>query len=176
MPENVQPETMATWMRDVERRLRMTESRKFMPIVQAPQSGASSFVTRVSGVSALYATVYEFFPGPTLGDAISVRLAVETIGAAVDIRLASRKMPPFPTAGFITDEISVSVGTEAVIGFDWIPSSTITPGEGYFPAIAVQYRITSGVGDVDIYHPHAAYQAMADDVDAATDGNPRFVL
>jgi hypothetical protein len=39
MPENLQPETMSTWMRDVERRLRAVESRSVpvgMPLTYRP--------------------------------------------------------------------------------------------------------------------------------------------
>lgn len=168
MPDNLQPETMSTWMRDVERRLRAMETRNRLQTVQ--YGAVVEPNTLVTVTDAAYVGAWEFRMGQVIADAVSVRVVVTTqVGTTAQVRLREVQN------GWFTDPVTVPAATSEQCAFDWsIPNLDLylgTPG----PLVYVEARRTAGAGNVFVYLPQVVLQAASYDIGATSTGNPRLL-
>jgi hypothetical protein len=165
MPENVQPETMATWMRDVERRLRLAESGN-RGVIQ--QYGAIVEPNTYVTVGGAISQPWEFRIGRVIADAVSVRVVVSTgAGTTTEVRLRN------PDTGDVTDPATVGPAESKVCAFDWaVPDMLIALGQTG-PLIYVEVQRVSGANNTLVYVPQVALQGSSYDLEATADGNPR---
>lgn len=163
MPENLQPETMSTWMRDVERRLRAMESRSVpvgMPLVPYDLSEAVT-VTNTTAVTAQRVVV------PYAGrGALRVGMVVAATGSA-NITLQSLDVPSYPT----TSTWSFSGTATGLLTFNWDISDWVVIGAPL--TIRVQALVTNG-GDSMVVYPPLGFEADPALIGATSDGDPQF--
>ena len=162
MPSNLQPETFTTWMREVERRLRLCESGNRL-VVQ--QYGAivepNTFVETNDPTGE---RLWEFRIGQIIGDAVSVELYIEDVAGEVGgVRLT--------TATQACDELVLTAGYEGRVRFDWIVPGLTVGDRG--PIIYVEARRISGPGKVKVFVPQVVLHGQSFEFDATTDGNGR---
>jgi|688.fasta_scaffold1137836_2 hypothetical protein len=168
MPENLQPETMSTWMRDVERRLRGVELNPKFPIQQygavVPPNTLATFN------NAAWTPVWEFRLGYVFADAVSVRVVVTTTpGTTTEIRLRDN------TYSNTTSVVSIPPNTSEQCAFDWIVPNLFIFMRTTGPIIYVEARRTGGTDDTYVYIPQVALQAQSTVIGATSDGNARTV-
>lgn len=168
MPENLQPETMSTWMRDVERRLRAMETRNRLQNVQ--YGAVVEPNTLVTVTDAAFTGAWEFRMGQVITDAVSVRVIVSTqVGTTAEVRLREVQN------GWTTDAVTVPAASSEQCAFDWtIPNLDLYLG-GPAPLIYVEARRTAGAGNVFVYLPQVVLQAPSYDIGATSNGNPRTI-
>lgn len=163
MPENLQPETMSTWMRDVERRLRAMESRSVpvgMPLVPYDVSEAFT-VTNTTGGQAQRVVV------PYAGrGALRVGMAVNVTGSA-NITLQSLDVPSLPATSTWTFT-GTAVGR---LTFNWDISDWVVIGQDL--TIIVNAYVTNALDSVVIYPP-LGFEADPALIGATSDGDPQF--
>jgi hypothetical protein len=167
MPENVQPETMATWMRDVERRLRLAESGNRAVIQQYGALVPPNTLQILN--DAAWTPMWEFRMGRVIADAVSVQVVITTTaGTTAQVRLADA------ANGWTTDSVTVGPADSKLCAFDWIVPNLLEvylnqPG----PLIYVEARRTGGAGVTSVFLPQVALQGSSYDLDATANGNPR---
>lgn len=166
MPENLQPESMSTWMRDVERRLAAVERPSRLSTVQ--YTGVTQDNVYVTP-DATWSVMWEFNLSLVVADAVSVASVVQTQSDVVlELRLQANTSGT-PT----TDVLTFPVATQDVVRFDWLVPN-LTPGlSGIY--IQLQARQIAGGGIGGVYTPIVAMQVPSYEVDAEADGNPRII-
>ena len=164
MPENLQPETMSTWMRDVERRLRAVESRSVpvgMPLLPYFPSTANATVTQTSAVQA-----HEMRFPYIARTAVHVELLLNITGSGV-ITLQNLTAPGLPA----TSTFTFTGTANGKLTFNWDISEWVTIGENL--RIVVQALVVNP-GDEMVVGTPIGYEADPAFINATTDGNPVF--
>ena len=168
MAENLQPESMSTWMRDVERRLAAVERPTRLSTVQYTTSVEPN--TAVTTTSATFETVWEFALSQVVADAVSMQsIVVTAAGTSGEFRLRAN---PAGTALF-TDVATVGAADEKRVRFDWLVPDLVIGSRGIL--IQLQARRTAGAGSVFVYNPTIAMQAPSFEINADSDGNPQVL-
>jgi hypothetical protein len=161
MPENLQPETMSTWMRDVERRLRAVESRSVpvgMPLTYRPFLPPAE-VTGVGTAQTLYI--------PYAGrNAIRVVMFLDITGSG-RIALQNTDYPGAPATQTF-EFVGTATGT---LTFDWDISDWATMGE--IIEIRVQANVVNPGDEMLVYQP-IGFECDVALFNATDDGNPVF--
>lgn len=164
MPDNLQPETMSTWMRDVERRLRAMETRNRLTVQQFGAIVPPNTYAETNDPAG--ERLWEFRIGQVIADAVSVEFYVdEAAGETGGVRLA--------TTTHATDELVLPVGYEGLVRFDWIvPNMTV--GERS-KLIYIEGRRIAGGGQLRIFVPQVVLHGQAYEFDATSTGNGRTI-
>jgi hypothetical protein len=164
MPENLQPETMSTWMRDVERRLRAVESRSVpigMPLI--PRFGFTPQIITSS------TPTLEFLLGiPYTGRfGVHVGMLLNIEGSA-EITLTAQSEQPIETDSSTFLFTGTAVG---LLSFNWDLTGVAAIGD--FLSIAVYASVATGGHSVTVSPPWG-YEADPAFINATDDGNPVF--
>jgi len=168
MSENLQPESMQSWMRSVEKRLAAVERPARLSTVQYGSILQPN--TSVNVTSGTYTSVWEFNLGLVVADAVSVRAILSNEpGTTSQARLFAPNTAGTPT----TSDASVPAGASRVVVFDWlVPGVTL----GNFGVLMqLQVRRSGGSGNVVVFNPFVALQAPSYSINATADGNPRVL-
>lgn len=165
MPENLQPESMSSWMRDVERRLAAVERPSRLSIVD--YTTVSQPNVSVNVTSGTYAVVWEFSISSVVADSVSLAAVVITDpSTTANLRLVAN------TAGIpVTDVATVAANSQKIVRFDWLVPSMNIGSSGVL--IQLEARRASGVGNVAVFQPLVAMQIPAFIWNAEADGNPQ---
>jgi hypothetical protein len=164
MPENLQPETMSTWMRDVERRLRAVESRSVpigMPAIRTATE--TTTVTSTTPVTSHTLAI------PLLGrNALHVETNLYITGSA-EVFLEFAQPPDFvPEATSVFTFTGTTINT---LKFNWDVSDFATIGEIAF--IPVRVSVTNPGDEVIVTQP-IGFECDVALFNATDDGNPVF--
>ena len=162
MPENLQPETMSTWMRDVERRLRAVESRS-VPVGTPLQIFFDS--ETVTSTSPTLAFVLGIPYTGRFGVHVTMGL---TIAGSAEITLTAQPTQPTETDSSTFSFTGTATGS---LSFNWDLTGVAAIGD--FLNIAVYASVTTG-GDSVVVFPPWGYEADPAFINATTDGNPVF--
>ena len=169
MPENLQPESMSTWMRDVERRLAQVERPSRLSTVQYTTPVEPN--TSVAVTSATFVTVWEFALSRVVADAIQMQSVVVTdAGTSGEFRL---KVNPVGATFNYTDLASMGAGIQRRVRFSWLVPDLVLGSSGIL--IQFQARRTAGAGNVVVFNPTMALQAPSYEIDAEVGGNPEVL-
>jgi hypothetical protein len=164
MPENLQPETMSTWMRDVERRLRAVESRSVpvgMPVVPRVNATAAT-VTSTTPVTVHTPVI------ALLGrNALHLEMNLDITGSA-EVFLQFVQAPGILEA---TSLFTFTGTTISRLTFDWDVSDFATIGEIAF--IPVRVSVTNPGDQVIVTQP-IGFECDVALFNATDDGNPVF--
>lgn len=167
MPENLQPESMSTWMRDVDKRLAAVERPSRLSTVQ--YTNVTEPNQQVAVTSATFVVAWEFNLSQVVADAVSVAAIVDTsLGATAELRVRASTFG-IPN----TDPVTLNTGLQEAIRFDWIVPEAFPGQTGVF--IQLQARRTAGAGNVIVFKPYIAMQVPSYEVDATDDGNGRIL-
>jgi hypothetical protein len=164
MPENLQPETMSTWMRDVERRLRAVESRS-VP-VGMPAIRSFGFETKI--ITSSTPTLAFVLGIPYTGRfGVHVAMALNIAGSA-EITLTAQPEQPMETD---SSTFSFTGTADGTLSFNWDLTGVTAIGD--FLNIAVYASVATGGHSVVVFPP-SGYEADPAFINATTDGNPVF--
>jgi len=165
MPDNLQPETLTTWMRDVERRLRAVESAPKLLTAQyggiRKQSDAAVAVT-----SSTFVVTWEVGISQIVNDSLYVELTVVTgSGTTGEVRLkaASISGPP------VTSVASIPAGVQRFVKFAWLVPDLPIGDNGLL--FQVEARRTGGSGNVSVFYPDSFMAVSGFQFDADNNGN-----
>jgi hypothetical protein len=162
MPENLQPETMSTWMRDVERRLRAVESRSVpvgMPVVPRVNATAAT-VTSTTPVTAHTPVI------ALLGrNALHLEMNLDITGSA-EVFLQESSGSVETTSTFVF--LGTAIGT---LTFDW--DLTDVASIGVTTLISVRVSVTNPGDQVIVTQP-IGFECDVALFNATDDGNPVF--
>jgi hypothetical protein len=162
MPENLQPETMSTWMRDVERRLRAVESRS-VP-VGMPLDRFFDTQTITSSTPTLAFSLGISYTGRS---GVHVTMGLIIAGSA-EITLTAQPGQPTETD---SSTFSFTGTANGFLSFNWDLTGVAAIGD--FLNIAVYASVATG-GDSVSVRPPWGYEADPAFINATTDGNPVF--
>lgn len=166
MPSNVQPETFTTWMREVERRLRLCESGNRLVVEQYVAITPPNTFQETNDATG--EIMWQFRIGQVIGDAISVTLYVEDApGEVAGIRLL--------VGTSACDELVLSAGYTGAIRFDWIVPGLDALIGSRGVQILVEARRVSGGGKVKVYAPFTILHGPSYEFGATTGGNGRTI-
>lgn len=165
MPENLQPENLSTWMRDMERRLAAVERPARQSIVEyVGVYRPGDFVNVTSGT---FANEWVFTLSQVVADSVAVGVTVFNPAATTSqVRLRAANVSGSPT----TDTVSTTAGVFTYVRFDWLVPDLSLGSTGV--EIAVQIRRASGTGTVQIYRPFVAMALPGYAWNASPTGNP----
>jgi len=168
MAENLQPESMSTWMRGIEKRLVAVERPSRLSTVQYTSIVAPNTFTQATNTA--YTVMWEFNLSLVVADAVSVAAVVNTNpGATLNLRLKAN------TSGTPTTAVlAFPANTQDVVRFDWLVPNLDIGLTGVYIQLEAQHT-NGGVGNAGVYVPIIAMQVPSYEVDAAADGNPRIV-
>jgi hypothetical protein len=165
MAENLQPETLTTWMRDVERRLRAVESAPKLLTAQygsvRKQSDAFVAVT-----SATFVITWEVGVSQIVNDSFLVQTTVVAdAGTTGEVRLYAPSVSGTP----VTAVASIPAGVQRFVRFAWlVPDMIVGTNTALFQ---VQARRTAGAGAVNVFYPDAFMAVSGFEFDADNNGN-----
>lgn len=171
MAENLQPESMSTWMKGVERRLAALERPKASgsAALQIPMIDDPFNIKTIS--SSSFATAWQITIPVPVGDAISVQFDCNVLGTTP---AAAVKLVTFNDE---TDELALNSGPQTV-QFDWSPPDL----EDYLQVggdspfyVYVTAKYTAGGSGVQVIRPARVIHGSSVDFDAAADGNGRII-
>jgi hypothetical protein len=171
MSENLQPESMQSWMRSVEKRLAAVERPTRLSTVQygLVEPAAEAF-NQQGTTSASFVTLYRIPLSLIIADSVSVRTrAILFSGATGQVRLRAPNVSGTPT----TSALSLPAGTNAFCQFDWTVAGLNLGDTGI--VIEIQGRKTGGSFDLVVESPVVAMQTPAFSVNATATGNPRIL-
>jgi len=164
VPENLQPESMTTWMRDVERRLRAVESAPKL-LTQQYGSVRKQSDAAVNVTSSTFIPVWEIGLSEVVNDALFAQIvAVTSVGTVGEIRLKN-----FIGITPVTDAATIPSGLQRTAQFAWLPPLLNIGDTGRL--IQVEARRVSGAGSMDVYYPDSFMQLSGFSVDANATGN-----
>ncbi len=165
MPENLQPESLTTWMRDVERRLRAVESAPKLLTTQygALRKQSDAFVAVTSGT---FVVTWEVGVSQIVNDSFLVQATVVTdAGTTGEVRLSA----PSITGDPVTSVGSFPAGVQRFVRFAWlVPDMIVGTGNALFQ---VEARRTGGAGAVNVFYPDSFMQISGFQFDADANGN-----
>lgn len=165
MPDNLQPETLTTWMRDVERRLRAVESAPKLLTAQygSVRKQSDAFVAVTSGS---FVIPWEVGVSQIVNDSFLVEMTVVTAaGTTGEVRLFAPSVSGTP----VTAVASVPAGVQRFLKFAWLVPDMVLGQNGLL--FQVQARRTAGAGAVNVYYPDAFMAVSGFQFDADTTGN-----
>lgn len=164
MADNLQPETLTTWMRDMERRLRAVESAPKLLTAQygaiRKQSEAAVFVT-----SSTFVQTWEVGVSQIVNDSFLVKFTVVTpAGTTGEVRLRAASGP-----GGTTAVATIPAGVQRFVKFAWlVPGLVLGPtGQLY----QIEARRTGGSGAMNVFYPDAFMAVSGFQFDADNAGN-----
>jgi hypothetical protein len=167
MPDNLQPETMKSWMRSVNNRLARVERPSRMTTVQYTGVAAPTLGTDVT--SGTFVNVWNFSLSQVVADAVRVGVTVTTpASTTAEVRLNAPGLTGLPS----TSVAAIGANLVRFITFDWTPPGLALGQEGIL--IQVQARRVSGSGNVLVARPRIAMQLPSYEYDAVDDGNPQI--
>ena len=165
MPENLQPETMSTWMRDVERRLRGVESRSVPVGMPAIRRNATDAITVTSTTAVTPHTLAIALLGR---NALHLEMNLYITGSA-EVFLEFAQAPDFiPEATSVFAFTGTTINT---LKFNWDVSDFATIGEIAF--IPVRVSVTNPGDEVIVTQP-IGFECDVALFNATDDGNPVF--
>lgn len=169
MAENLQPESMSTWMRSVEQRLSALERPKAVgnAALQIPQVADPAQVILVNG--ATFQTCWEIAIPVVIGDAVSIQFDIDLQGTAptAEVRLTD--------IASNTDVVALSGSAGYTVRFDWaVPNMEVYSGVDAYRIYVMARYITGGIG-MSVYRPARVIHGTSVDFDAEADGNGRIV-
>lgn len=168
MPDNLQPETMKSWMRSVNNRLTRVERPSRLPTVQ--YTGVSLAAQTVNVTSGTFVFTWNFSLSLVVADAVQVGFTVTTpASTTAEVRLNTPALPGSPT----TNVAAIGANLVRFVTFDWTPPGLELGQRGIL--IGIQARRVSGAGTVVVSQPRVAMQLPSFEYDAVADGNPQIV-
>jgi hypothetical protein len=164
MPENLQPETMSTWMRDVERRLRGVESRSVPVGMPAIRRNATDAITVTSTTAVTLHTLAIALLGR---NALHLEMNLDITGSA-EVFLQFSQPPGILEATSVFTFTGTTINT---LRFNWDVSDFATLGEIAF--IPVRVSVTNPGDQVIVTQP-IGFECDVALFNATDDGNPVF--
>lgn len=165
MAENLQPQDMATWMRDIDRRLKAVERPARESIVD--YIGVYKPGDFVDVTSGTFVDEWAFTLSQVVADSVAVGVIIYNPAATTSqVRLRGTNISGAPT----TDTATTTANNFTYVRFDWLVPDLILGSTGV--EIAVQIRRASGAGTVQIYRPFLAMALPAYVWNASSTGNP----
>jgi hypothetical protein len=165
MPDNLQPETLTTWMRDVERRLRAVESAPKLLTTQygSVRKQSDAFVAVTSGT---FAVTWEVGISQIVNDSLYVELTVVTAaGTTGEVRLKAASIAGPP----VTAVASIPAGVQRFVKFAWLVPDLPIGDNGLL--FQVEARRTAGAGAVNVFYPDSFMAVSGFQFDADATGN-----
>jgi hypothetical protein len=165
MAENLQPEDLSTWMKDVERRLRAVESGPtLLPTQHTAMFRESDALLAVT--SGTFVGTFQCSISEVVKDSVFVQFAVLTpAGTTGEVRLQGASLAGTP----VTDVAVIGSDSFVNVKFAWlVPAFTVGLTAVRF---VVQARRTGGAGNVTVFVPNSFMQVSGFSVDANANGN-----
>lgn len=165
MGELIQPESMTTWMRDMERRMRAVESApKLLTVQYTRVRGTETFL---STTSSTFVTVWEVALGRVVNDAVQISVtATASAGTSGEMRLRTYAW------GEQLSATQTVLDTPGGVNRTWnwlIPGMADQQGTTKV-ILQIQARRTAGAGNVNLYDPDLALQCSGFSIGATSTG------